>query len=130
MRSAALALLIAAAACDPVMVVRGTVRSPPPAACAPAIGGDVYAGSRPLEGATIELRCPGGDRPHLTATSDADGRFRTSSIGTFGDECTIRVAHPGYHVLEIPVAGLCAFDSSMGCHFAAVSAELIPITSR
>jgi len=116
------------AGCDPAVGAAGMVRTAPTGLCGgTTVAGDVYGGSRPLEGATVSLVCPENDRPNLSAMTDAEGKFDRNVVGLVDDHCKVLVAKPGYYLYEVPVAGHCAQQSSLGCHFVSVYAELIPL---
>lgn len=112
--------------CDPVMSVRGQVRSIPDTS---AVDGDVYASGKPIEGAQVTLLCKGYTLS--LGTTDVAGRFRYAGIdmGRIGLSCEIECSAAGYHSQSLLVRDLCVFPRDDSCPFLTVFGELVPNTS-
>lgn len=124
MRARTLALLaVWFLGCDPVMGVRGEVRTVPPQ----ELGrGTVYDSGRPIFGAELFLACRPDDTRKI-ATSDEDGAFSFVTAGWLSTGCNIEVRAAGYHTEHISLKDLCDHHDFGGCHWAHVSAELVPL---
>jgi hypothetical protein len=88
------------------------------------------AGSTPLRGALVVLRCNGPAGPsEQVARADEQGVFQLQGAGPGPQlDCALTVAMDGYGALVYSVDQICADedDSSGRCSAAAVQAELAP----
>ena len=112
--------LCAAAACEPAWSVQGQVR---------VEGVD----ARPLRGATVSLRCPGGQQD-VSAVTDHEGVFELGGRGPGPAlECTVVVAAPAFVQARFPLAQACedSRDDPPGrCEVAMVDAVLSRAEAR
>jgi hypothetical protein len=112
--------------CDPVMGVRGDVRSVPRSE---AGHGVVYDSGRPIYGAGVFLLCSSGDARKI-AESREDGTFSFGTAGWLRPECIVEVRATGYHTERISLRDLCVHADLGACHWANVSAELVPLAQH
>ncbi len=109
--------------CTPGYSIRGRVHEP--TACTE--GADAR---RPVSGAKVTLRCPGGTA-HLSAESTADGSFASSQIGVLPNNCDLMVEKPGYLPRIYAVGDLCAvYVDGVRCTSVALDANLTPVPRR
>jgi hypothetical protein len=78
--------------CDPQFTLHGTVERP---------RGEKVAGAR------VSITCDGLDGGHVEATSDANGAFSASKIGSVQTSCPIDVAVVAEPIRHFPSARYC-----------------------
>jgi hypothetical protein len=111
--------------CDPVMGVRGEVSSVPRSELGRGV---VYDSERPVSDAEIFLVCTA--TPRKIATSGEDGTFSFVTVGWLSPKCSVEIRAVGYHAERISLKNLCVHHDLGECHWANVSAELVPIAAR
>jgi len=114
-------LCLADLSCDPVMGLRGEVRTVPNPAKAQ---GEVYDSGKPIPGATVTLMCRGAKVSEVK--TDAKGRFGWAAIGWLDTACTVEIRADAYHPQRLEVDDLCVEREGKDCNFMHVFAELVP----
>jgi len=116
------AFFLVGAGCDPLMGVRGVVRSA--SSCGAS---DATRYGDPVSDADVSMVCP-GQPALLLGKTGADGRVRYANIGLWDNTCRIVVTKNGYETQTFLVGELCSAPGpySPSCHFTAFVADLVP----
>jgi hypothetical protein len=109
------------------MAVQGEVRSVPRQEMGKP---GAYDGGRPISDAEIFFVCGSAEHRAFAKTRE-DGTFSYFTAGWLSPECSVEVRAPGYYTERFSLRDLAAHcDWGTHCHWANVSAELVPVTPK
>jgi hypothetical protein len=124
-RAALAVLSVLALGCDPVMGIQGEVRSVP----RPEVGRGAYDSGRPVADAELFFVCPNVEDRRFDTTEE-DGTFAYVTAGWMPTQCSVEVRAVGYYPERFSLEKLCVHHDIGECHWANVSAELVPKAPR